>query len=88
MHWRVKFAEYLSHKSNFVRVVAASFGSIFCIAALWILEELAGPVWSLFIIIVSLTIAWVWAELMWRALGLDTRERPPPNDAEKKQRDN
>jgi Fe2+ transport system protein B len=88
MHWRVKFAEYLSHKSNFVSFVITSVGSILCISALWLFGELGGPRWWLFIITVSLATAWAWAELLWRAVGLDTRDRPPPNDADKKQRGN
>ena len=85
---RRRFAEYLSHKSNFVKFGVAILGVPFGVGEFWMFGKLGGPGWWLLIAVVALIAGWVWAQLMWLAVGHDFRKYRPKSMERKEPTDN
>jgi hypothetical protein len=84
MHWRKRFAEYLSEKSNFVRFGTVCFSAPLAVAMLWQFGDLRGAGWWLFLVVVCFISGWVWAQLMWLVHGHDFQKNRP-NSTERKE---
>ncbi len=70
---RVRFAKYLQHRPNFMKVGATAFGLLFGTALLWMLGSHGGLWWWLFLVALVIPASWLWAYCMWLVCGNNIR---------------
>ncbi len=80
---RVRFAKYLHHKSNFMKVGGVAFGLPFAVGLLWMFGSHGGIGWWLFLIAAAVPAGWFWAFFMWLALESEIRKMSSDSTTQK-----
>ena len=70
---RARFAKYLQHRPNFIKVWGTTFGVAFAVVELWMFGKYGGVGWWLFLAVLAVPAGWVWAFLMWHVMEHDIR---------------
>lgn len=70
---RVRFARYLQHRPNFMKVAALSFGLPFAVGMLWMFGSYGGFMLWLLLVLLAVPAGWIWAYFMWFVLENDIR---------------
>ena len=65
---RARIGEYVRTEQGFRRSGSLSFGTLVAIFILWLVGELGGVGWWLFLVALAYGAGWVWAYFMWQAM--------------------
>ncbi len=80
---RVRFAKYLQHRRNFMKVATAAFGLPFVVGVLWMFGGYGGAGWWLLLVALALPVSWLWAFFMWFVCENDIRRISSDSTAQK-----
>jgi hypothetical protein len=78
-----RFGEYLQERANFIKAGTICFSALAVPGVLWVAGKYGGVGWWLFLALLSILGAWVWAVGMWWVLKDDIQQRSSSSAAQK-----